>query len=56
MKYLWDERKNKANYKKHGVWFDEALAVLERADYLSVIDDTSGSAARQLGTLIALGY
>jgi len=25
----WDERKNRANRKKHGVWFEEARSVLD---------------------------
>ena len=24
----WDEKKNEANFKKHGVWFEEAQAVI----------------------------
>jgi uncharacterized DUF497 family protein len=25
----WDERKNKANRKKHGIWFEEARTVFD---------------------------
>lgn len=25
--YEWDEKKNKANFEKHGVWFEEARTV-----------------------------
>ena len=24
MRFEWDENKNRSNYKKHGVWFEEA--------------------------------
>jgi uncharacterized DUF497 family protein len=25
----WDDRKNWANFKKHGVWFEEAAPIIE---------------------------
>ena len=28
MLITWDEKKNEANFKKHGVWFEEAQAVI----------------------------
>jgi len=34
MKWDWDERKNTANFGKHGVWFEEAQTIW--ADPLSV--------------------
>jgi hypothetical protein len=34
MKFSWDEEKNKQNYIKHGIWFEEAQTVW--ADPLSV--------------------
>lgn len=27
--FVWDEDKNKANRKKHGVWFEEAQSVFD---------------------------
>jgi len=27
MKFEWDEKKNKSNFKKHGIWFEEAQTV-----------------------------
>lgn len=27
LRFDWDERKNKANRTKHGIWFEEALSV-----------------------------
>ncbi len=34
MKFEWDESKNQANFKKHGVWFEEAQTLW--ADGLSL--------------------
>ena len=28
MLIAWDEKKNEANFKKHGVWFEEAQTVI----------------------------
>ena len=28
MEFEWDDRKNEANFKKHGVWFEEAATVV----------------------------
>ena len=41
MKYAWDETKNRTNQKKHGVSFEEAMTVIESADYAQVLDDSS---------------
>jgi len=27
MKFEWDEKKNQANHRKHGIWFEEAQTV-----------------------------
>ncbi len=51
MKYIWVEKKNQLNIKKHGVAFDEAMTVLERAEYLSIVDDSSEEERRK-----AIGY
>jgi len=29
IKFDWDENKNKANRKKHGIWFEEAQSVFD---------------------------
>ena len=34
MHFLWDERKNEVNFKRHGIWFEEAQTVW--ADELAV--------------------
>ena len=35
----WDDRKNEANFKKHGVWFEEAQTVLTQALSLMAPND-----------------
>ncbi len=27
MRFEWDDRKNRTNYEKHGIWFEEAQTV-----------------------------
>ena len=39
VKFEWDESKNIANQKKHGVSFEEASAVFTTDDYLEIFDD-----------------
>jgi len=34
----WDERKNKSNFKKHGVWFEEAQTVWADAGSVEFFD------------------
>jgi uncharacterized DUF497 family protein len=29
LRFDWDERKNRANRKKHGIWFEEARTVFD---------------------------
>ena len=41
MKYAWDQAKNKTNQKKHKVSFEEAVTVIESADYAQIMDDSS---------------
>lgn len=41
MKYTWNELKNRSNFKKHRVSFEEAQSVLASGDYLVVIDTSS---------------
>ena len=41
MKYVWDQSKNRINLKKHKVSFEEAMTVIESADYAQIIDDSS---------------
>ncbi len=41
MKYVWDQTKNRENQKKHGVSFEEALTVIEGANYAQIMDDSN---------------
>ena len=41
MKYAWDQAKNKVNQKKHRLSFEEAVTVIESADYAQIMDDSS---------------
>lgn len=36
--FEWDERKNRSNRKKHGVWFEEAQQVFDDAAALRFFD------------------
>ena len=38
LKVSWDDAKNLANHKKHGVSFDEACELFASGDYLEVFD------------------
>lgn len=38
MKVGWDEKKNKANIKNHGVSFDEAKEILDDPFHISILD------------------
>lgn len=39
MKVSWDEAKNLANQKKHGISFDEAQELFASGDYLEIFDE-----------------
>jgi uncharacterized DUF497 family protein len=39
VKFEWDQAKNLANQKKHGVSFEEAESVFAAADYLEIFDE-----------------
>lgn len=53
MRFLWDEIKNRANQRKHGLSFEQASALFASVrDYLEIFDDAhSGDEDR----FIALG-
>ncbi|MBS1959961.1 MAG: BrnT family toxin [Bdellovibrionales bacterium] len=38
MRFEWDEKKNRSNRKKHGVWFEEAQQVFDDASALRFYD------------------
>ena len=39
MKFEWDEAKNLANQKKHGVSFEEAESLFAADDYFEIFDE-----------------
>jgi hypothetical protein len=50
MLVTWDDRKNEANFKKHGVWFEEAqTVVLNPLTLISANDHSSGHRIEYLG-------
>lgn len=42
MHFEWDEKKNKANFRKHGVWFEEAKTIFHDS-YARLIHDPDHS-------------
>ena len=38
LRFEWDENKNRANRKKHGVWFEEAIQCFDDAQALLFFD------------------
>lgn len=38
MDYVWDEEKNQTNFKKHGIWFEEAATVFSDKNALEAFD------------------
>lgn len=48
--YEWDPVKNRQNFRKHGVWFADAVAVLED-EYGTTIADESDSSEQRFVTL-----
>jgi uncharacterized DUF497 family protein len=37
--FEWDENKNRANFKKHGIWFNEAITVFADKNVLIMADE-----------------
>ena len=40
MEYVWDEEKNRTNFKKHGIWFEEAATVFADQNALETFDSS----------------
>lgn len=40
LQFEWDEKKNKSNQKKHGIWFEEAQQVFDDSNALRFYDAT----------------
>lgn len=43
LKFDWDEEKNKANRKKHGIWFEEARQVFDDPLAIRYFDSSHSS-------------
>ena len=39
LNFVWDEKKNQSNIKKHGISFDEAMSVFYDDDALFILDE-----------------
>ncbi len=39
MDFTWDDTKNVRNYRKHGVWFEEAVSVFDDLSAREIPDD-----------------
>ena len=51
----WDDKKNEANFKKHGVWFEEAQTVMTNPLTLMATNDhSSGVRMEYLGFSVSL--
>ena len=55
LKFEWDEAKNQANIKKHGISFEEAETVFEDEDAL-IISDESHSDEEDRFILVGFSY
>ena len=43
MKFGWDENKNRSNFKKHGVWFEEAQTIWADVKAVEFLDPEHSS-------------
>ncbi len=43
MRFEWDENKNRSNYAKHGVWFEEAQTVWVDSESVEFFDPEHSS-------------
>lgn len=55
LKFEWDESKNQANIKKHGISFEEASSVFDDDDAI-VIADESHSQSEERFIMIGFSY
>jgi uncharacterized DUF497 family protein len=53
LRFDWDERKNKSNRAKHGIWFEEAQSVFSDA-HARVFDDPEHSEAEERFLLLGM--
>jgi uncharacterized protein len=43
MRFEWDEIKNRSNYKKHGIWFEEAQTIWADSESVEFFDPEHSS-------------
>ena len=55
IKFEWDDNKNKANVKKHGISFEEAVTVFEDDEALVIVDDAHSQEEERF-VLIGFSY
>ena len=53
IKFEWDDNKNKANVKKHGISFEEAVTVFEDDEALIIVDDAH---SREEERFVLIGF
>ena len=53
MKFDWDESKNETNYRKHGIWFEEAQKVFQDPQHRVFYDETH---SKKEDRYIAVGH
>ena len=53
MRFEWDESKNLTNYRKHGVWFEEAQTVWADSCSIEFFDPEHGEAEDRF---LRIGY
>lgn len=54
LNFSWDENKNNQNFKKHGVWFEEAQTVFADRNALELYDKSNSSASEDRYILLGL--
>jgi uncharacterized DUF497 family protein len=55
IRFEWDEAKNRANFKKHGVWFEEGQSVFYD-DHARLIPDPDHSENEERVVLLGLSH
>ena len=53
MQFSWDETKNRANQRKHGISFDKAEEIFRSDDYLEIFDEAHSEVEDRF---IAIGF
>ena len=53
VQFEWDDKKNKANFRKHGVWFEESKTAFHDP-YARLIDDPDHSSEEDRFVLLGM--